>query len=131
MGVPVPEQPGGLINFCDELAGLVGSFDRYSGRGGDRAFWLELYGGRPIASIEAGIDRHPYMAVSVLGTIQSDRLSTSSASAAGIAGPERDPPYPSRHFENARRGKGITARTYLAIPVHRSSLRRNSKSDSS
>lgn len=33
------EQPGGLINFSDELAGLLGSFDRYGGDGGDRGFF--------------------------------------------------------------------------------------------
>lgn len=70
------EQPGGLINFSDELAGLFGSFDRYRGEGGDRAFYLELYGGRPyrLDRVKDGSIDIPYMAVSLLGTIQPDRL---------------------------------------------------------
>ena len=70
------EQPGGLINFCDELAGLIGSFDRYGGEGGDRAFHLELYGGRPyrLDRVKDGSIDIPNMAVSLLGTIQPDRL---------------------------------------------------------
>ena len=70
------EQPGGLINFCDELAGLIGSFDRYGGEGGDRAFHLELYGGRPyrLDRVKDGSIDIQNMAVSLLGTIQPDRL---------------------------------------------------------
>lgn len=71
------EQPGGIINFCDELSGLIGSFDRYGGNGGDRAFWLELFGGRPyrLDRVADGSIDIPHAAVSLLGTIQPDRLS--------------------------------------------------------
>lgn len=71
------EQPGGIINFSDELAGLLGSFDRYGGNGGDRAFYLELFGGRPyrLDRVGDGSIDIPHMAVSILGTIQPDRLS--------------------------------------------------------
>ena len=41
------ENPGGLICFRDELAGLLGGFDKYGGSGSDRSFWIEAYGGRP------------------------------------------------------------------------------------
>jgi len=70
------EQPGGVVNFSDELAGLFGSFDRYGGEGGDRAFYLELYGGRSyrIDRVKDGSIDIPHMAVSLLGTIQPDRL---------------------------------------------------------
>jgi hypothetical protein len=36
----------GLLLHRDELFGWLGSFDRYSGGGGERAFWIEAYGGR-------------------------------------------------------------------------------------
>lgn len=68
----------GIMYYRDELAGWFGGFGRYSGgSGGDRAFWLEAYGGRPYV-----IDRvkHsnpitiPRLSVSVLGGVQPDRL---------------------------------------------------------
>ena len=38
--------PRGLLLFRDELAGWIGGMDRYdSGKGADRAFWLEAHGG--------------------------------------------------------------------------------------
>jgi hypothetical protein len=40
--------PKGLLLQRDELAGWLGSFGRYSSSGnGERAFWIEAYGGRP------------------------------------------------------------------------------------
>jgi len=72
-------QPKGLLITRDELAGWLGSFNRYSGgQGGDRAFWLEAYGGRPYV-----IDRArnggesvivPNLAASIIGGIQPDKL---------------------------------------------------------
>jgi len=69
----------GLLTVRDELAGWLGSFDRYTGgKGGDRAFWLEAFGGRPYT-----IDRArnggesitiPYLAASIIGGIQPDKL---------------------------------------------------------
>jgi len=69
----------GLLTVRDELAGWLGSFDRYSGgKGGDRAFWLEAFGGRPYT-----IDRArnggeaitiPHLAASIIGGIQPDKL---------------------------------------------------------
>lgn len=69
----------GLLTVRDELAGWIGSFNRYaSGQGGDRAFWLEAYGGRPYT-----IDRArnggeaitiPHLAASIIGGIQPDKL---------------------------------------------------------
>jgi hypothetical protein len=67
----------GLICFRDELSGLLGSFDKYGGTGGDRSFWLETYGGRPYryerVSLKEPVDI-PFCAVSLLGGIQPDRL---------------------------------------------------------
>jgi Protein of unknown function (DUF3987) len=70
-------QPRGMAMVRDELAGWLGGFDRYSGgRGADRAFALECYGGR-----SSTIDRQsrpplniPFAATSILGGVQPDRL---------------------------------------------------------
>jgi hypothetical protein len=69
--------PKGLLFCRDELAGWVGSFERYSAAS-DRAFWLEAYGGRAFT-----VDRvkHPepiavpHLSVAVFGSIQPERLS--------------------------------------------------------
>lgn len=71
-------QPKGLLQSRDELAGWLLSMDRYGGNGGDRTFFLESNGGRPYS-----IDRKkhadkpiiiPRLTLSVVGTIQPDRL---------------------------------------------------------
>jgi Protein of unknown function (DUF3987) len=58
---------------------LLGGFDKYGGSGSDRAFWIEAYGGRPYrydrVSLDAPIDI-PFCAVSLIGTLQPDRLNT-------------------------------------------------------
>lgn len=68
----------GLMLSRDELAGWLGAFDRYGGgAGADRAFAIEMYGGRRYV-----IDRVknsepveiPQLSVSVLGSIQPDNL---------------------------------------------------------
>ena len=68
----------GLLFVRDEASGWLASFGRY-GADGERALWLEAYGGRRYI-----IDRvkHaepiviPRLSVSVLGSIQPDRLNT-------------------------------------------------------
>ena len=73
------ENPAGLLCIRDELAGWHGAFDKYGGSGSDKAFWLEVYGGRA-----ARYDRMKYddpvdiqfCAVSILGGIQPDRLNS-------------------------------------------------------
>lgn len=73
-------QPKGFLMVRDELAGWLAGFDRYSGGGAERAFWLEAFGGRSftIDRVKNGgkpvVIRH--LAVSVLGGIQPDRLSS-------------------------------------------------------
>lgn len=78
-------QPRGLVLVRDEVAGWLGSFDKYGGAGGDRAFALESWnGGR------YGVDRKKaaepvnvrHLSVGVLGGIQPERL------APIIAGPD-------------------------------------------
>jgi hypothetical protein len=72
------DSPSGLICFRDELAGLLGGFDRYGGSGSDRAFWLEAYGGRSYRYDRVGLKGEsidiPFCAVSLLGGVQPDRL---------------------------------------------------------
>ena len=74
------ENPSGLICFRDELAGLLGGFDRYGGSGIDCAFWLEAYGGRPYRFDRVGLKGEsieiPFCGVSLLGGLQPDRLNT-------------------------------------------------------
>lgn len=73
-------QPRGLLSYRDELAGWLGSFDRYgNGTGGERAFWLEAFGGRSFVLDRVKLDvpvRIPHLTLSVLGGIQPDRLAT-------------------------------------------------------
>jgi hypothetical protein len=69
-------QPRGVLASRDELAGWLGSFDRYGGSG-ERAFWLEAFGGRPYVVDRAKFERPlriPHLTVSVLGGIQPDKL---------------------------------------------------------
>jgi putative DNA primase/helicase len=68
--------PRGVLSHRDELAGWLAGFDRY-GNGGERAFWLEAFGGRPYVLDRVKHDRPlliPALTVSVLGGIQPDRL---------------------------------------------------------
>jgi hypothetical protein len=62
----------------DELSGWLGNMNKYSG-GGDRAFWLEAYGGRSY-TVERVKRPEPItvdrLTVGIIGTIQPDRLST-------------------------------------------------------
>ena len=68
--------PKGVLHARDELAGWLLNLSRYSG-GSDRPFWLEAYMGGAMQ-----VDRLknpeplfiPHLSVSVLGTIQPDRL---------------------------------------------------------
>ena len=69
--------PRGLLLVRDELSGWLGGFDRYGGGGSDRAFALEMYGGRSyvvdrMKSPEPMRIRH--LSVGVLGGVQPDKL---------------------------------------------------------
>lgn len=73
-------QPKGVVSVRDELSGWLGSFNRYSGGdGGDRAFWLEAWGGRPYV-IDRVKNGEPItisnLSASVLGGIQPDKLAS-------------------------------------------------------
>jgi hypothetical protein len=78
LGTLSASQLRGLIQTRDELAGYFGSFGRYSGSGsGDRAFALEMYGGRQY-TIDRVKHSQPivvqHLSVGLLGGIQPDRL---------------------------------------------------------
>ncbi|WP_299628330.1 DUF3987 domain-containing protein [uncultured Tateyamaria sp.] len=71
-------QPKGLLSFRDELAGFIQNMERYSGGSSDKPFWLEAFGGRTYTVDR--VNRDPVtieaLSISVLGTIQPDRLSS-------------------------------------------------------
>ena len=70
------ENPHGLIQTSDELTVWL-DFDRYSGAGGARGFWLQAYGGRPYRlnrkSSPKPIDI-PRNAVTVAGNLVDDNI---------------------------------------------------------
>jgi Protein of unknown function (DUF3987) len=71
----------GLLLIRDELSGWIGSMDRYSrGNGGDRAFWLQAYGGRPWTQdrIKDGDTEIvvPHLLWGICGGIQPDRVAS-------------------------------------------------------
>lgn len=70
--------PRGMLLMRDELAGWLSGMDRYtSGGGGDRAFWLQAYGGRSWTTDrvkDAEPVLIPHLLWSVIGTIQPDRV---------------------------------------------------------
>ncbi|WP_119458536.1 YfjI family protein [Rhodospirillaceae bacterium SYSU D60014] len=71
--------PKGLLLTRDELAGWLDSFGRYS-NGGDRALWIEAFGGRSFTVDRVKTGREPitipHLSVCVLGGIQPDRLAS-------------------------------------------------------
>ena len=75
----VSANPRGFVLARDELAGWLGSLDRYSGGGADRAFFLEAFGGRSfVVDRVKDVDaiRIPYLSVAITGGIQPDRLAS-------------------------------------------------------
>ena len=96
-------QPRGLLVIRDELAGLFGSFDKYTnGKGSDAAKWLEMHGGGPVLVDRKGSGTLyiPRAAVSIAGGVQPEILKRSLgaehrengfAARLLIACPERQP----------------------------------------
>lgn len=71
-----PEMAPALLH-CDELAGLIGSLDAYKARAGkDRPFYLSAKDGGAFAvdRKSSGSVLVPSLAVSIVGTIQDDKL---------------------------------------------------------
>lgn len=70
--------PRGLLLFRDELAGWIGAMDRYdSGKGADRAFWLEAYGGRrfTVDTVKDGDDAPviDHLTIGLIGALTVDK----------------------------------------------------------
>ena len=77
--IRVAENPKGLICARDEIAGLIGGFGRYSGKGdAERSFWLECYNGRSHKVDRVTQRDHaliiPYLSIAILGGTQPDKL---------------------------------------------------------
>lgn len=73
------QERGGLLVCRDELAGWIGSMERYSnGRGSlaERGFWLEAYNGGSytVDRVSRGSQFVEKLSVSLIGGIQPDRL---------------------------------------------------------
>ncbi|MGE0109154.1 MAG: DUF3987 domain-containing protein [Bdellovibrionales bacterium] len=72
------DNPKGLMLLRDELAGWIGSFDRYSGSGADRGFYLECWNGGSysvdlVKNAGAPV-RVPYASLAIMGGFQPDKL---------------------------------------------------------
>ena len=79
LGSILRDNEKGLLLNRDEIAGWLGSFGRYSSDGGgERAMWLEAYGGRAY-TIDRQKNPEPiliaHLSVAVLGGVQPDKLS--------------------------------------------------------
>ena len=68
------DNPQGVLAHNDELAGWLQSFDRYNS--GGRPFWLEAFEGQPFSVSRKGEGSFdlPFLGISVLGSIQPDKL---------------------------------------------------------
>ncbi|GLS18108.1 hypothetical protein GCM10007874_11240 [Labrys miyagiensis] len=69
--------PRGLLLVRDELSGWFGAFDKYGGGGADRAFAIEMYGGRAYVVDRvknAEPIRIPHLSIGILGGVQPDKL---------------------------------------------------------
>jgi hypothetical protein len=77
LGVLAAALSRGLLLVRDELSGWLGGFDRYGGGGADRAFAIEMYGGRPY-TIDRMKNAEPlrirHLSIGVLGGVQPDRI---------------------------------------------------------
>ena len=77
LGALAAALPRGLLLVRDELSGWLGAFDKYGGGGADRAFAIEMYGGRSYV-VDRMKNPEPlhirHLSVGVLGGVQPDKL---------------------------------------------------------
>jgi hypothetical protein len=77
--------PRGLLHMRDELAGWLGSFDRYGGKGGDRGFYLECWNGCAYVSDRVKFNGIPlrieHASLAIIGSMVPDRLREALADA--------------------------------------------------
>lgn len=79
------DSPRGLLYVRDELAGWLGGFDRYGGRGADRAFYLECWNGGAYVCDRVRYHGAPvrieHAALGIVGGMVPDRLREALADA--------------------------------------------------
>jgi hypothetical protein len=78
------ENPRGLFYIRDELAGWFGEFDRYGGKGADRAFYLECWNGGAYVCDRVKHDepvRIERCSLAIIGGMVPDRLREALADA--------------------------------------------------
>jgi len=79
------DNPRGLLHVRDELAGWLGSFDRYGGNGGDRGFYLECWNGGPYVCDRVKFNNVPlridHALLPIIGGMVPDRLRETLADA--------------------------------------------------
>jgi hypothetical protein len=77
--------PRGLLHVRDELAGWLGSFDRYGGDGADRGFYLESWNGGFYVCDRVKFNGEPlrieHASLAIVGGIVPDRLRDALADA--------------------------------------------------
>jgi hypothetical protein len=107
------ENPLGLLLARDELAGVIGSFDRYAGNGGgDEAFFLSAYDGESFTVDRKTAREHvfvPSMTLSIVGTCQ--------------------PAIFARLMNSQRRESGLLARFLVVSPPTKAKLLSNDNGD--
>jgi hypothetical protein len=122
----------GLLYFRDELAGWLGSFDRYGGNGSDRSFYLECWNGDAYVCDRVKFNGVPvrieHATLAILGGMVPDKLREALAQADdGLAArvlfvwPELPPIAPLTSCDadaTARRDKLLTAaRRLRSLPM--------------
>lgn len=79
------QNPRGLLHVRDELAGWLGSFDRYGGHGADRNFYLECWNGDPYVCDRVKFEGEPvrieHAALAIMGGMVPDKLRETLAEA--------------------------------------------------
>jgi hypothetical protein len=79
------DNPRGLLQMRDELAGWLGGFDRYGGNGADREFYLECWNGDAYVADRVKFDGVPlrieHASLANIGGIVPDRLREALADA--------------------------------------------------
>jgi len=69
------ENPHGILIATGELSGVIGQFDKFGGKGNDKAECIELWDGKSKTVLRAGQNRYvPNYGASILGGIQPDLL---------------------------------------------------------
>ncbi|MCE9589086.1 MAG: DUF3987 domain-containing protein [Planctomycetes bacterium] len=108
LAVILAANPRGVLLARDELAAMIGGFDRYAagGRGSDAANWLSIYDGEALC-----VDRKS-------GTSQTIYVPSASASVIGTT----QPGTLARLFSTEHRESGLLARFLLAMPPSKPAL---------